>query len=65
MGIKAGLHRYELYLYIAVLAGALAWAASWIVEASSGEWLKTNSIIAKCTIFDQRSVQLRPNGWEI
>ncbi|XP_051944687.1 hedgehog acyltransferase like, a isoform X2 [Hippocampus zosterae] len=35
MGIKAGLPRYELYLYIAVLAGALAWAASWIVEASS------------------------------
>ncbi|XP_061550287.1 hedgehog acyltransferase like, a isoform X1 [Phycodurus eques] len=35
MGIKAGLPRYELYLYTAVLSGALAWAASWIVEASS------------------------------
>ncbi|XP_075876725.1 hedgehog acyltransferase like, a isoform X1 [Nelusetta ayraudi] len=35
MGIKAALPRYELYLYTAVLGGALVWAASWIFEASS------------------------------
>ncbi|XP_007552610.1 hedgehog acyltransferase like, a isoform X1 [Poecilia formosa] len=35
MGIKAALPRYELYLYSAVLAGALIWAGSWIFEASS------------------------------
>ncbi|KAK7945113.1 hypothetical protein WMY93_000841 [Mugilogobius chulae] len=35
MGIKAALPRYELYLYSAVLAGALIWAGSWILEASS------------------------------
>lgn len=35
MGIKAALPRYELYLYTAVLAGALIWAGSWILEASS------------------------------
>uniref|UniRef100_A0A3Q1HQ86 Hedgehog acyltransferase like, a n=1 Tax=Anabas testudineus TaxID=64144 RepID=A0A3Q1HQ86_ANATE len=35
MGIKAALPRYELYLYTAVLGGALIWAASWIFEASS------------------------------
>ncbi|MEQ2228825.1 hypothetical protein ILYODFUR_012648, partial [Ilyodon furcidens] len=35
MGIKAALPRYELYLYSTVLAGALIWAGSWIVEASS------------------------------
>ncbi|XP_014870187.1 hedgehog acyltransferase like, a isoform X2 [Poecilia latipinna] len=35
MGIKAALPRYELYLYSAVLSGALIWAGSWIFEASS------------------------------
>uniref|UniRef100_A0A665X9Z7 Protein-cysteine N-palmitoyltransferase HHAT-like protein n=1 Tax=Echeneis naucrates TaxID=173247 RepID=A0A665X9Z7_ECHNA len=35
MGIKAALPRYELYLYTAVLAGAMIWAGSWIFEASS------------------------------
>uniref|UniRef100_A0A8C6UDF3 Hedgehog acyltransferase like, a n=1 Tax=Neogobius melanostomus TaxID=47308 RepID=A0A8C6UDF3_9GOBI len=35
MGIKAALPRYELYLYTAVLAGAMVWASSWILEASS------------------------------
>lgn len=39
MGIKAALPRYELYLYTAVLGGALIWAASWIFEASSGEFM--------------------------
>lgn len=39
MGIKAALPRYELYLYTAVLGGALVWAASWIFEASSGEFM--------------------------
>lgn len=39
MGIKAALPRYELYLYTAVLGGALIWAASWIFEASSGEFV--------------------------
>uniref|UniRef100_A0A8C5HH85 Protein-cysteine N-palmitoyltransferase HHAT-like protein n=1 Tax=Gouania willdenowi TaxID=441366 RepID=A0A8C5HH85_GOUWI len=35
MGIRAALPRYELYLYTAVLGGALIWACSWIFEASS------------------------------
>jgi len=35
MGIKAALPKYELYLYTAVLCGALTWAGSWIFEASS------------------------------
>ncbi|KAM3866440.1 hedgehog acyltransferase like, a [Diretmus argenteus] len=35
MGIKAALPKYELYLYTAVLSGALIWAGSWIFEASS------------------------------
>nr|XP_020504697.1 protein-cysteine N-palmitoyltransferase HHAT-like protein isoform X1 [Labrus bergylta] len=35
MGIKAALPRYELYLYRVVLVGALIWAGSWILEASS------------------------------
>ncbi|TNN53631.1 Protein-cysteine N-palmitoyltransferase HHAT-like protein [Liparis tanakae] len=35
MGVKAALPRFELYLYTAVLAGALVWAGSWISEASS------------------------------
>ncbi|KAL2097386.1 hypothetical protein ACEWY4_006593 [Coilia grayii] len=35
MGIKAALPKFELYLYTVVLGLALAWAASWIVEASS------------------------------
>lgn len=39
MGIKAALPRYELYLYTAVLGGALIWAGSWIFEASSGEFI--------------------------
>ena len=41
MGVKAALPRYEVYLYTAVLGVAMAWAASWIVEASSGEWMET------------------------
>lgn len=41
MGVKAALPRYELYLYTAVLGVAMVWAASWIVEASSGEWETT------------------------
>lgn len=36
MGIKAALPRIELYIYTAVLGLALLWAASWIIEASSG-----------------------------
>uniref|UniRef100_A0A8B9J4L1 Protein-cysteine N-palmitoyltransferase HHAT-like protein n=2 Tax=Astyanax mexicanus TaxID=7994 RepID=A0A8B9J4L1_ASTMX len=35
MGIKTALPRTELYLYTAVLALALGWAGSWIIEASS------------------------------
>ncbi|XP_068197212.1 hedgehog acyltransferase like, a isoform X2 [Antennarius striatus] len=35
MGVRAALPRYELYLYTAVLGGALIWAGSWIFEASS------------------------------
>ena len=42
MGIKAGLPRYELYLYYAVLGLAMLWSASWICEVSSGELLHTS-----------------------
>ncbi|KAI1902202.1 hypothetical protein AGOR_G00042290 [Albula goreensis] len=35
MGVKAALPKYELYLYTAVLYGAILWAASWIFEVSS------------------------------
>ena len=41
MGIKSALPRYELYLYTAVLGVALIWAGSWIFEASSGEFMKS------------------------
>ncbi|XP_012683458.1 hedgehog acyltransferase like, a isoform X1 [Clupea harengus] len=34
MGIKAALPKYEVYFYMSVLGLAVAWAASWIVEAS-------------------------------
>lgn len=36
MGIKTALPKTELYVYTAVLALALLWAGSWIIEASSG-----------------------------
>lgn len=39
MGIKAALPKYEIYCYMAVLGLALAWAASWIIEVSGGEYL--------------------------
>ncbi|XP_076848830.1 hedgehog acyltransferase like, a isoform X1 [Brachyhypopomus gauderio] len=35
MGIKTALPKMEIYLYTSVLALALLWAASWIMEASS------------------------------
>ena len=44
MGVKAALPRYEVYLYTAVLGVAMAWAASWIVEASSGELRPTFNV---------------------
>ena len=38
MGIKTALPKYEVYFYMSVLGLAVAWAASWIVEASGGEY---------------------------